>query len=437
MSSSGETFSLLSNTLRRAVNESPYYARVMRGIDTQISGPDDLLRIPMLTRRTLETRIDEIMVPGTLPATIAMTSGTLTGRPLVSFRSEIENSVRRELYESLQARSHPRALVLYIAALGHGYDPDSQRDGFLQVPLERPFHFEIIVDLLRRQFSIPGYTDRIFAVAGSLRHLKALTLMCQENSIDPREFRVALLSCSGEHLTSKYRHIFAEAWGALTEDVYGLSEGPGLCARRCAACEKYHFSPLAHVEILSLDRDEPIDVGAGRLVATSFFPLAAALPIIRYDTGDIMSVATELCPKMNQRSFEYIGRSHQVIKDIRSGDTKVLLPTMIISEVLDRLPDIAYSRYGFLKQLGAKSAFGPLKWSVSQFNEGQLTKVELLAELRWSERQFPEAAQALRSLIASNLKSAWPDFGTACSKTAAELVVSFAEPGSSTLEALV
>lgn len=432
---------LINETIQRAVRLSPYYAETYKGLDLKVTSLADLRRFPLLSREVLVHRGEDLVARGDLPVTVSMTGGTTFGpggarRPLLIFRSAEEAQVRRELLAALQGQSQPRPLLLYLVNLGHGFDPEGGREGCFQLPLERPFHWEAILDLLRREFSFLGYTPRVRAMAGPLRMLKALTLLCMERDVDPGDFAVEVVSSSSNHLTSRWRSLLEGYWRAVVDDAYGLSEVPGLHARRCASCGHFHFSPLAIPEVLRLDGGEPVERGIGRLVATSLYPLAAMEPIIRYDTGDVLEVIGE-CPAGRTFGFEFLGRLSQAVTLPEAEGPRLVLSPIALNEVLDSVPDIACQEFAFTRSLGLRSTVGLQKWGVRTSPSGEVTRVELALELRWSPWEYPAACGRLKEELTARVLAAAPALAAAVDAGEIDFRITCHEPGATDLKALV
>jgi phenylacetate-CoA ligase len=73
------------------------------------------------------------------------------------------------------------------------------------------------------------------------------------------------------------------------------NEECGVLAYECPICHQFHLNNASYFfEILALDRDEPTSPDApGRIVVTDLYNYA--LPMIRYDTGDIGSIIPNDC----------------------------------------------------------------------------------------------------------------------------------------------
>lgn len=95
-----------------------------------------------------------------------------------------------------------------------------------------------------------------------------------------------------EGVDSDQREVIERGFGAPCYDVYGLGEA-GWVAVQCAQ-RRYHVLELSCVLEAVDEGGRPVrDGDPGRLVVTDL--TQAAFPYIRYDTGDIGSVARQAC----------------------------------------------------------------------------------------------------------------------------------------------
>jgi hypothetical protein len=324
-------------------------------------------------------------------------AGTSDG-VVLTFKSAQDVETEERIYRHLRDALSPRPLILHLVNLGHGLDPSGARDGCFQVPLERPHNLATILTLLRRRFRFDGYTERIQTVAGPLRLLKALTTLLMERGVQGTEFAVSLVASSSNHLSRRWRTLLESYWGAAVDDVYGLSEVPGLHARRCVACGHFHFSPLAVTEVLSLDDDTRVDAGAGRLVATSLYPLAALQPIIRYDTGDVIEYADH-CAEAGLEGFEFLGRLSECVVVRRSAGAVVVLAPIPLNEYLESFAEVACHQHTFATILGINAPIGPPRWRLRSEPRGNTLCISLDIQLLWVPDHFPGAADQLQQRL--------------------------------------
>jgi phenylacetate-CoA ligase len=112
------------------------------------------------------------------------------------------------------------------------------------------------------------------------------------------EYRLESAIATAELLTDDIRTLVRTAFGCRILSRYAAHE-LGIIAHECPHCGQYHVnSPSLVVELLALEDDRPVPSGVlGRVVVTDLF--SHAMPLIRYDTGDLATLAepvTKDCP---------------------------------------------------------------------------------------------------------------------------------------------
>ena len=130
---------------------------------------------------------------------------------------------------------------------------------------------------------------------------------------------------AGEVLTNITREKIESAFGAKVHDWYGLSF-PAASMGQCHYCEGYHlFSEYGILELVDFDGNSVSKKGkVGRIVVTNLSN--HAMPLIRYDTGDLGVYCGEPCrcgrglPKIVE---EIPGRAQDLLI---SGDGRYLQP---------------------------------------------------------------------------------------------------------------
>ncbi len=115
-------------------------------------------------------------------------------------------------------------------------------------------------------------------------------------------------------------------------DFYGLIE-TGMVAGRCATCGFYHVASRQNfVEILNLD-DSPVRPGErGRVIVTNLHN--RAMPLLRYETGDIAELSTHTeCSTSSFSISRFFGRE----RDLFTLTDGTRVTPMIASEVVNRI----------------------------------------------------------------------------------------------------
>jgi hypothetical protein len=426
---------MLRATLRHAAARVPHYRKAFLGLNLDIMSLEDLQRLPLLDRDTLGRDGTSVLIDGVVPEYIGITSGTTFAHcrrdPLLHFQVESEHqawvTAHGFMAESISG-DHP--LMLRITDPDRGVEIAGAFPGCFSVPLENPYHFQLILALLKREWSFPGFSKRVLSISGPLDALQLLTLALMERNVDPREFSIGLVSSSGWQITSRWRRLLECYWGTEVQDVYGLSEAPGMFAARCPTCSSYHFSPLSVIEILGLNHNEPITSGVGRVIVTCLLPFAHAQPLIRYDTGEVIDIRSG-CP-LQPFGFEYLGRrSDLIFLQKEDGTPQPVLSRMMITEVLDSNPAVACEENPKTMPLGLRNSFGWPRYRVDcQMEPSGRHLLELSAELRWAPFQYPDASDDLRKLLQDNILAASRSLSAAVARGDVRFALHLLEPGS-------
>jgi len=127
----------------------------------------------------------------------------------------------------------------------------------------------------------------ILAFAGTIfelaRHAKRLGIRVHI----PR-----FILCSVEMLFAPMREMIEEVFGCPVYNMYGAAE-VGWIAAECPAGKLHVFSFNNRVEVLNPDGSPTAPGGIGRVVVTPLHNLA--MPLIRYDIGDLARVTSQPC----------------------------------------------------------------------------------------------------------------------------------------------
>ncbi len=200
--------------------------------------------------------------------------------------------------------------------------------------------------------------------------MSALAQYCSSAGAGPDAFAIEGAITLGETLTDSMRRPIRRAFGVRPLSRYAAQEA-GVLAHESPHIGKYVVNAASYiVEILDLHRDEPALPGqVGRVVITDLF--SHAMPLIRYDIGDLAILAPERTTEGNLPLLVSIeGRQ---VESVFATDGTRLFP-LAISGVLRDLKQVY--QYQFV-QTGAASY--TLKMIVQQpFTEAELIHARLL-----------------------------------------------------------
>ena len=292
-----------------ASREVPYYRKAFRRAtpDTTTRNPMSVLTaLPVLSKLDVmdagRALVAENLRPGDSPARWWESSGT-TGRPIRVLHSA--HSLR--MYQFLAQRSVrwnrldpsgkfadmriPRLLPRGAdgSLLGAGETarldrwrdfPDFSTGPYVGISVMTPMEERIA--WLRRE-----RPDYLMAYAETLELLALAT-----GDEPPAESLMAVMAIS-EQLTPSMRSYVERRFGTPVYQVYGLTEF-GLAGTRCEAGRYHVHREHCLIEILD-DAGRACAPGEmGRIVITALRNYA--MPLIRYDTGDLAEVAAGDCP---------------------------------------------------------------------------------------------------------------------------------------------
>jgi phenylacetate-CoA ligase len=125
-----------------------------------------------------------------------------------------------------------------------------------------------------------------------------------EMGLDPTGFKLKVGIYGAEPWTNNMRKEIEARWNVKAVDIYGLSEiiGPGVAIECVEGQDGLHlFSDHFYPEIIDPKTEQPAADGeSGELVITTL--TKEGLPLIRYRTGDIVSLTSGECPHCRRTS---------------------------------------------------------------------------------------------------------------------------------------
>lgn len=125
-----------------------------------------------------------------------------------------------------------------------------------------------------------------------------------EMGLEPAKFKLKVGVYGAEPWTHNMRKEIEARWELKAVDIYGLSEiiGPGVAIECVEGQDGLHlFSDHFYPEIIDPDSEAAVSPGEiGELVLTTL--TKEGIPLIRYRTGDMVSMAYEQCPHCGRTS---------------------------------------------------------------------------------------------------------------------------------------
>ncbi len=293
-------FERLGELLRAAYEHTRYWRAVM---DAAGARPDevktlaDLRRLPLLEKETIRTRREEMSWRGAARRTWLGRTGGSTATPI-------------EFYTSALREAHINA----VRMRGHawvGMRRGEREMYFWGSPVERAK--QDAVKSVRDWFIGDGFTDgfnvtedAVPRLVAAWRRFRPKCIFCYPSSmalvvklagrhgIDLRGVKQAGLEMiiTTAEILGPMREEIAEAFSVPVYDSYGLRE-LGLIAHDCARQTMHATEEQFILETVDPHTLAPTE-GEGELVVTSL--ISYPTPMIRYRTGDLVSLDDTPCP---------------------------------------------------------------------------------------------------------------------------------------------
>lgn len=271
---------LLSRLLDHAVNQVEYYK--------SLNGLKDFSEFPVVNKQIIKSQREKFMASEIADMEIAtVTTSGSTGTPF-------------EIFQDKNKKIRNTADTIFFAKRG-GYKI-GQRLIYLKIWVEQKMSSNwkyrlqnlVPVDVVRLN---DKQIDRLLhklkkdsSTIGILGYASALELICQY--LDRHsEFKVrknvrSIISMS-ETLNEYTKDTMKKHFGVPVVSRYSNLENGILAQQEKDGSGRYLVNTASYIiEILKMDHEEPVQGGApGRIVVTDLFNYA--MPMIRYDTGDV------------------------------------------------------------------------------------------------------------------------------------------------------
>jgi len=205
----------------------------------------------------------------------------------------------------------------------------------ITLPLEAGRHLDLVVRFLRDGLVVNGQRYPVLGLIGSTTKLRALTTYCEAEGMAGAEFGVRRITTAAFHASGPWKRRLGDYWQAEIATAYGLTEFAEAATVGCRACGGFHLPETVHGEYLAVSSESPVEAGTARLVLTSLYPYRQAMPLIRYDTGDLVEVLPP-CPLTLSCGFGLHGRRSAVL--LGNGGEAQLTPLDVL-EAIDELED--------------------------------------------------------------------------------------------------
>jgi phenylacetate-CoA ligase len=176
----------------------------------------------------------------------------------------------------------------------------------------------------------------------------------------PEMFNVNTIIGFGEAFPKRTHKKLRRVFNGNIVSLYSNQEC-GMLAQECVENKEFHVNGASyHIELLKMDSDDPVSVGEhGRIVVTDLFN--HAMPLIRYDTGDVGILKEEAeCGWYSQVFSSIEGQKIDIIFDT-NGNKKSPHKISVILEPFNKLLQYQFVQEGakryILKLNGAEGHY--------------------------------------------------------------------------------
>lgn len=289
----------LKRLLHHAYQKSPYYGAIFRDIGAtpiDIENVEDLRKFPILTKEIIRTRMKDILAenfPASKRANAA--TGGSTGQPMVFWRDFKCRDMKQAMHLNFKRwyGYYPGDKQMFLWGASQDYDRNpglkakmvrslATRSWFVDIEDLKEAHLERTVRRMRnlKPDLVLAYPNIIYAFAQRLA-ARGIKL----------KFRKIV--CSAEQFFDYQREFLRDVFGAEVYEKYGSRE-IGTIASECRAHNGMHYyAPGVILESVD-SKGNPSGANLGQLLVTDLWNYA--MPLIRYQVGDLVQFDYSNCP---------------------------------------------------------------------------------------------------------------------------------------------
>ncbi|MBO5454663.1 MAG: phenylacetate--CoA ligase family protein [Clostridia bacterium] len=243
--------------------------------------------LPVITKQTLKDNYEKFQSPEfTESDVVVMSTSGSTGTPFKMWQDRNKrNRVFAEMMYFWGTAGYKIGMKYVFFRVWTNKNKKSKLSAFARnlimkdiVSLDKE-NLESIRCMLKKNKKI----KMILGYASTLENLANYLLECNDT---PDMFKIKTVISGSEVLTEDTREKLKKVFGCLVVSFYSNQEN-GTLAIECVDNKEFHVNDASYIiELLKPDCDEPVEPGEeGRVVVTDLYN--RAMPVIRYDTGDM------------------------------------------------------------------------------------------------------------------------------------------------------
>lgn len=178
---------------------------------------------------------------------------------------------------------------------GIGAEGGIHETGAMSIPISNtPYPTDAEAGIL--QAHAPSDAEREdgaeYILMGLPSHIDAKGKQFETEGFDPAAFGIDRILLAGEPVSDARKQNISTVYDAEVREFLGTTESGGF-AYECLEGEGLHvLDRSVHVDVVDPDTGKPVDTGEGRLVITNLLEPGeeSAMPLVRYDVGDMVTV---------------------------------------------------------------------------------------------------------------------------------------------------
>lgn len=292
----------LKETFERAVDRSPFYASLYKGM--KMESMEDFRKLPFTTPEDVcEHGLDMLCVPqGQISRIVTMETSGTTGKPKRIYFTEEDQELTVDFFHHGMKLLTDETDVFMIlmpcerpGSIGMLLKEGLERSGVKVIPYGLPNGSD--AEEILRIMEAESVTSCV-ALATQLSHIAKKAM--EGNNLEggtSRKYNIPMKTVllSAEYVSEESRNTIEAAWGCRVFEHYGMTEMGLGCAVHCSELAGCHIRECdLYLEVIDPETGEVLPDGEeGEIVFTTL--TRKGMPFIRYRTGDWSSYIKEPC----------------------------------------------------------------------------------------------------------------------------------------------
>lgn len=359
----------LERTARHLVAHSAFYQDRFGAacVNPARLTPDTLRRLPLMNRAELVSRQRDL----------------LCGRPYLSTRSTGTTGVPVEVWMSRHEITLWPALIALSVVLRGEVTPDDHVQLSLSSRATAAIQEDVeMCGLVGAECSVIGLVppdEALDRLCGSVTvlntypsYLGALVTAARDRGLGPADFALHTINAAGELMSSSLAAAAQATFGARVSDAYGATEVLPVGGRSCAHRHLHPDPNMGYAEVVELSTGEPAGPGRlGTLVITPYYPYRECMPVLRYDTRDLVRVPAADEPPCELAAIPAVSHILGKARDLLTTASGPVTQRDLV-EVMDGLPGVRWP-----VRFAAEQAGGRVRVTVPTEHAGGLSGSEI------------------------------------------------------------